>query len=143
MTEEQKKGNAGGFDFSGMPKVWKEGYLKGLESYLKLQEESEYLIRDTIRQGFTGSQTWFTLYKNWAEMSLEQTQGQANGVPNPFMALARQSIQAFQTSAEPVVETAADTYEKAFANYESTLAGPFRKQVIEINKKVVEALVSA
>lgn len=143
VTEEQKKGSAGGFDFSGAPKVWKEGYLKGLESYLKWQEESEYLVRDAVRQGFTGSQNWLTLYKNWAEMSLEQTQGQANGVPNPLLALARQSLQAFQASAEPVVKTAADTYEKTFANYESTVAGPFRKQVIEINKKVVEALVSA
>ncbi|MGH7774693.1 MAG: hypothetical protein ACREQA_20910 [Candidatus Binatia bacterium] len=142
MTEEQKKGNAGGFDFSGMPKVWKERYLKGLETYLKLQEESEYLIRDAVRQGFTGSQNWLTLYKNWVEMPLDQIQGLANGVPNPFLVLARQSLQAFQAAAEPAVKTAADTYEKTFAKYESTLAGPFRKQVIEINKKVVESLVS-
>ena len=143
MTEEKKKGHTGGFDFSGAPKAWKEGYLKGLESYLKLQEESEYSVRDAVRQGFAGSQNWLTLYQNWAEMSLEQTQRQANGVPNPLLALARQSLQAFQASAEPVVTTAAETYEKAFANYESTVAGPFRKQVIEINKKVVETLVSA
>lgn len=142
MTKEQKKGNAEAFDFSETPKVWKEGYLKGLETYLKLQEESEYLVRDAVRQGFTGSQDWLTLYKNWAERSLEQAQGQANGVPTPLLALARQSLQAFQAAAEPVVKTAAETYEKTFADYETALAGPFRKQVIEINKKVVESLVS-
>ena len=143
MTEGKKKGNTGGFDFSGAPTVWKDGYLKGLESYLKLQEESEYAVRDAVRQGFAGSQNWLALYKNWAEMSLEQAQRQANTVPNPLLALARQSLQAFQSSAEPVVKTAADTYEKTFANYESTVAGPFRKQVIEINKKMVETLVPA
>ena len=142
MTNEQIKGNAAEFDFSEMSKVWKEAYLKGLESCLKLQEESERLVNDTIKQGFTGSQNWLTLYKNSMEMPWDQFQGQATTVPNPFLALARQSLQAFQAAAEPVVKTAAETYEKTFANYETTLAGPFRKQVIEINKKVVDALVS-
>ena len=135
MTKEQKKGNAEGFDFSETPKVWKEGYLKGLETYWKLQEESENLVRDAVRQGFTGCQDWLTLYKNCAERSLEQAQGQANGVSTPLLALARQNLQAFQ------VKTAAETYEKTFATYETALADPFRKQVIEINKKVVESLV--
>ena len=142
MANEQIKGNAAEFDFSEMSKVWKEAYLKGLESCLKLQEESERLVNDTIKQGFTGSQNWLTLYMNSMEMPWDQFQGQATTVPNPFLALARQSLQAFQAAAEPVVKTAAETYEKTFANYETALAGPFRKQVIEINKKVVDALVS-
>ena len=143
VVHEQVKENTEGFDFSGKSKAWKEAYFKGLESCVKIQEEGEHFVRDTVKQGFTRSQNWLTLYKNWVEMPWEQFQGVANGVPNPFLALARQTFQAFHATADPAVKTAAGTYEATFNNYQTTLAGPFRKQVIEINKKVVEALVSA
>lgn len=141
MFAEQKWGQGEGFDFRGMSKVWKETYLKGLESCFKWQEDNERLMKETVRQGFIGPQHWLTLYKNWMEMPWDQIQGQTTGIPNPFLALARQSIQALHATAEPLCKTGADACEATFNYFESALASPSRQYVFDWNKKVMDTVI--
>ncbi len=141
MGEERRGGQGEGFDIRGLAKVWKETYLKGLESCFKWQEDNERLLKETVKQGFIGPQQWLTLYKNWMEMPWDQIQGQSPGIPNPFLAFARQSVQALHATAEPLCKTGAEACEATFTYFESAVAGPSRQYMFDLNKKVMDAVV--
>lgn len=139
MVAEQAKAKAAGVDFTGIAKVWKEAYLSGLEASLKWQEENEQATKSMIEQGISGSQQWLNVYETWLDRSLEQLEGQSNA--KPFVALSRQLIQASHAVAEPVFKTGATVYETTVNTYETALAGPVRKSVLEINKKVMDTII--
>ena len=119
-----------------MARVWKEGYLKGLETSLQLQEQNEHFMKQAVRQGFSAYQQWMAVYKNWLGKSSDQTQAQSLGAP--FFAITRQILQASQDMSEPLLKTACET---SFEYYETTVAGPARKYTFEINKKVMDTLI--
>lgn len=128
-------------DFTAMAEVWKDAYLDGLEAILKLQEENERLAKSIVRQGVAISQQLLSSYQNWIGTSWEQIPGQAS--TNPFVTLSRQMIQAIQAQAEPVFRTGTDVYESTLRTYETAVAGPSRKYVLDINKKVLDTVVPA
>jgi hypothetical protein len=124
------------FEMMEMAKVWKEGYLKGLETSLQLQEQNEQLVKQAVRQGLSAYQQWLAMYKNWLGKPSDHIQGQTIGVP--FFAITRQILQTSQDMAEPLLKTAC---ENSFEYYETAVAGPARKYTFEINKKVLDTLI--
>jgi hypothetical protein len=127
-----------GFDVMDMAKVWKEGYLKGLETSLQWQQQNEQFVKGAVRQGVLAYQKWFAMNKNWLGKPWDQVQGQTTGVPNQFLAFTREVLQTSQERVEPLLKTACETF---FDYYESTVAGPARKYTVEINKKVMDTLI--
>ena len=51
-----------GFEVMDVAKVWKEGYLKGLETSLQWQQQNEQLVKGAVRQGLSAYQQWFAMY---------------------------------------------------------------------------------
>ena len=127
-----------GFEVMEIAKVWKEGYLKGLETSLQWQEQNQRFGKEAVRQGLSAYQQWFAMYKNWLGKPWDQAQGQTTGVPNQFLAFTREVLQTSQDMAEPLLKTAC---ENSFDYYETALAGPARKYTVEINKKVLDTLI--
>jgi hypothetical protein len=142
MTEQAKAIEAG-VDSAGIAKVWKEAYLDGLEAGLRWQGENEHAAKSIIKQGLMRSQQLlaFSLAfsKDCLDKSLEQIQRHQN--ENPFVALSRQLIQASHAVTEPVFKTGAEFYETTVKTYETALAGPARRSVLEINKKVLNTII--
>ena len=136
---EQAKAKEAGVDFTGIAKVWKEVYLDGLEAGLMWQAENEHAAKSIIKRGLMRSQQLLAFSKECLDKSLEQLQGHQN--ENPLVALSRQLIQASQAVAEPVFKTGAEFYETTVNTYETALAGPARKSVLEINKKVMNTII--
>jgi hypothetical protein len=126
------------FDIKGMSKIWKQGYLGGLEALYQSQEQSERLLKETVKQGISGSQQMLQVYEKW----LEQIQGHA-GVASPFVELSRQAVRAFHNNADPFFKTAADTAENAFNYYENAVARPSRKHTLDLHAKVIDTVISA
>ena len=126
------------FDVKGMSKIWKQGYLGGLEALYQSQEQSEHLLKETVKQGINGSQQIFQAYEKW----LEQIQGQA-GAASPFVDWSRQIVRAFHNNADPFFKTAADTTDHAFNYYENALARPSRKYTLDLHAKVIDTVISA
>ncbi|HJT20885.1 MAG TPA: hypothetical protein VJ746_10470 [Nitrospira sp.] len=124
------------FEMMDMAKLWKEGYLKGLEASLQLQEQNEQFVKQAVRQGLSAYQQWLAMYHNWFVKPSDHVQGQTIGVP--FFAITRHILQSSQDMAEPLLKTACET---SFEYYETAVAGPARKYTIEINKKVMDALI--
>ena len=127
-----------GFDVMDMAKVWKEGYLKGLETSLQWQQQNEQLVKGAVRQGLSTYQQWFAMYKNGLGKPWDQIQGQTTGVPSQFLDFTRGILQTSQDMAEPLLKTA---FENSFEYYETAIAGPARKYTVEINKKVMDTLI--
>jgi hypothetical protein len=50
-------------------------------------------------------------------------------------------IQASHAVTEPVFKTGAEFYETTVKTYETALAGPARRSVLEINKKVLNTII--
>ena len=138
MTE-QAKAIETGVDSAGIAKVWKEAYLDGLEAGLRWQGENEHAAKSIIKQGLMRSQQLLAFSKDCLDKSLEQIQGHQN--ENPFVALSRQLIQASHAVTEPVFKTGAEFYETTVKTYETALAGPARRSVLEINKKVLNTII--
>jgi hypothetical protein len=126
------------FDVKGMSKAWTHAYLGGLEAFFHSQEQTERLLKDTVKQGISGSQQILQGYEKW----LEQIQGQAGGA-SPFVEWSRQLARSIQSTADPLFKTAADTVDSSFKYYEDTLAHPSRKYTVDLNKKVIGAVLSA
>lgn len=126
------------FDVRGMSKAWKFGYLNGLESFFQVQEQTERLLKETVKQGISGPQQMLQGYEKW----LEQIQGYA-GSASPFVEWSRQLVRTFHNNADPLFKTAADSTEKAFNYYENALAHPSRKYTLDANKRVMDTVVSA
>ncbi len=131
-------------EYSGMVKAWKDGYLQGLDACLQLQAESQRLIKDSVKQGFSGSRQFFTRWKDWVEdQTQRQTdiqQKQINGV-NPFLGFTRQSTEAVMATVEPLLKNSEEAVESSFGYYENAVATPSRKYVREINKQVLNAVI--
>jgi hypothetical protein len=136
---EQTKAKEAGVDFTGVAKVWKESYLNGLEAGLRWQSENEHAAKSIIKQGLLRSQEWRDFSKDCLDRSLEQIQEHQN--ENPFVALSRQFIQASHAVTEPLFKTGTEAYKTAVDTYETALAGPTRKSVLEINKKVLDTII--
>lgn len=138
MTEQAKAKEAG-VEFNGVAKVWKEAYLNGLEAGLRWQGENEHAAKGIIKQGLLRSQEWLDFSKDYLDRSLEQIQGHQK--ENPFVALSSQLIQGSHAVAEPLIKTGTEAYKTAVDTYETALAGPARKSVLEINKKVLDTII--
>jgi hypothetical protein len=137
-TGEEFARAASTFDVKGMSKAWKFGYLSGLEAFFQTQEQTERFLKETAKQGISGPQQVLQGYEKW----LEQIQGYA-GSASPFIDWSRQVVRSFQTNADPLFKTAADSTEKAFNYYETAVAQPSRKYTLDVNKKVMDTVVSA
>ena len=138
MAEQAKAIEAGVYS-AGIAKVWKEAYLDGLEAGLRWQGENEHAAKSIIKQGLMRSQQLLAFSKDCLDKSLEEIQGHQN--ENPFVALSRQLIQASHAVTEPVFKTGAELYEATVKTYETALAGPARRSVLEINKKVLNTII--
>jgi len=138
MAEQAKAIEAGVYS-AGIAKVWKEAYLDGLEAGLRWQGENEHAAKSIIKQGLMRSQQLLAFSKDCLDKSLEEIQGHQN--ENPFVALSRQLIQASHAVTEPVFKTGAEFYETTVKTYETALAGPARRSVLEINKKVLNTII--
>jgi hypothetical protein len=136
-TAEEFARAASTFDVRGMSKSWKQSYLLGLEAFAQSQEQTERLVKDAVKQSITGTQQFVQSYEKW----LEQVQGQA--AASPFVDWSRQLVRSFQTTTVPLIKTTADTAESALNYYENALARPARKYVIDLNKRVIDTVISA
>jgi hypothetical protein len=139
MVDEQAKAKAPGVDTTGIAKVWKEAYLDGLEAGLRWLGENEHAAKSIIKQGLMRSQQLLAFSKDYLDKSLEQIQG--HQIENPFVALSRQLIQASHAVTEPLFKTGAEVYDTTVNTYETGLAGPARRSVLEINKKVMDTII--
>ena len=138
MATDTKTGADRTFEVMEIAKVWKEGYLKGLETSFQWQEQNEQLVKEAVRQGVSAYQQWLGLYKNLLGKPLDQAQGQTTGVPNQFLAFTREILQRSQDIREACLK---NVCEMSFDYYESAVAGPARKYTVEINKKVMDTII--
>ena len=58
-----------------MARSWKDGYLQGLNVCLQWQEENERLIKNSVKQGLSGTHQFLTWWKGLIE---DQAQRQAD-----------------------------------------------------------------
>jgi len=137
-TGEDFSRAASNFDVKGMSKAWKDGYVRGLEAFFVSQEQTGLLLKETVKQGISGSRQMLPAYEKW----LEQIQGQA-GALSPFVEWSRQFIHSFQGNADPLFKTAAENVERTFTYYENAVAGPSRKYTLDLHKKVIDTVISA
>ena len=91
-----------------------------------------------MKQRISGSEQIYQSYEKW----LEQVQGQA-GAASPFVEWSRQLVTSFHSATDPLFKNAADTTESAFNYYGNALARPSRKYAIDLNKKVMDTVISA
>lgn len=126
------------FDVRGMSQAWKHGYLHGLEAFFHSQEQTERLLKETVKQGICGTQQILQGYEKW----LEQIQGQA-GTASPFVEWSRQLVRSFHSNADPLFKTAADATENAFNYYEHSVARPSRKYTVDAHKRVMDTVIAA
>ena len=138
MATDTKTGADRTFEVMEIAKVWKEGYLKGLETSFHWQEQNAQLVKEAVRQGVSAYQQWLGLYTNLLGKPLDQAQGQTTGVPNQFLAFTREILQKSQDITEPLLKNVCET---SFDYYESAVAGPARKYTVEINKKVMDTII--
>lgn len=129
---------ASDFDVKGMSKAWKDGYVRGLEAFFASQEQTGLLVKETVKQGISGSRQMLQAYEKW----LEQLQGNAGAV-SPFVEWSRQFVRSFQGNADPLLKTAAESVESTFTYYENALARPSRKYALDLHKKVIDTVISA
>lgn len=137
MATEAKKSTAEGVDFTGVGKVWKESYIGGLEAGIKFQEQAEGVAKGLVKQSLTATQQWIAQCNNLVDVSLSQAPGQAN----PMILFSKQMVQAWQTVANPVIRSGFDACEAAMISYETAVAAPSRKYVLEVNKRLVDTII--
>lgn len=137
-TSEEFARAAGNCDVRGMSQAWKQSYLHGLQAFFQSQEQTERLLKETVKQGISGSQQILQGYEKW----LDQIQSQA-GTGSPFVEWSRQLVRSFHTNADPIFKSAADATESAFNYYQNALARPSRKYAADLNKKAMDTVISA
>lgn len=138
-------------DYKEMARVWKDSYLEGLDSCLQLQAENQRLIKDAVKQGFSGSRQFLTWWKDWIE---DQTQKQTeiqndlqkkannkNTVTNPFLGFTKQSTETVLATVEPILKNSEAAVESSFGYYENAVATPSRRYVRELNKQVLDTAI--
>jgi hypothetical protein len=131
-------------EYKRMARVWKEGYLQGLDTCLQWQEQNEHLIKDTFRQGLSGSRQLLGIWKDWINDQTEQqkrTQEQRTMSVNPFLGFTKQSTEAVVATVEPLLKNSEAAVESTFGHFENALAVPCRKYVREINKQLLDAVI--
>jgi hypothetical protein len=144
MAAEEMNAERARDEYRGMAKTWKDGYLQGLDACLQWQAENERLIKDSFKQGLSGSRQFLTWWKDWIE---DQTQRQADAqrqanAPNPLLGFTKQSTEAVVATVEPLLKNSEAAVESSFGYYENAVATPSRKFVREINKQVLDAVIS-
>ena len=136
--------------YRALAQTWKDGYLQGLNVCLEWQEGNERLIRDSVRQGLSGSRQFLTWFKDWAENQgrrQEEVQRGANvtnpmaNVTNPILGFTKQSTEAVLSTVEPLLKNSEAAVESSFGYYENVVATPSRKYVREMNKQVLDMVI--
>ena len=145
MAAEEMNAERARDDYIGIGKTWKDGYLQGLDACLQWQAENERLIKDSVKQGLAGSRQFLTWWKDWIE---NQTQRQADvqrqaNAPNPILGFTKQSTETVVATVEPLLKDSEAAVESSFDYYENAVATPSRKYVREINKQVLDAVISS
>jgi hypothetical protein len=135
---EEFKRAATDFDLKGMSKAWKQGYIGGLEAACLSQEQTERLLKEAIKQGVAASQQTLSVYEQW----LEQIQKHA-GPAAPFVEWSRQLVRNFHDNSDQLVKTATEAVESGFSYYANTVSRPTRKYTLDVNKKVMDTVISA
>ena len=131
-------------EYSGMVKSWKDGYLQGLDACLQGQAENERLIKDSVKQGLSGSRQFLTWWKEWIENQAqrqEDIQQRQVNVPNPVLGFTKQGAEAVMATVEPFLKNSEQAFESSFGYYENAVATPSRKYVREINKQVLNGVI--
>jgi hypothetical protein len=130
-------------DYRGMARSWKDGYLQGLNTCLQWQEENERLIKNSVKQGLSGTHQFLTWWKGLIEDQAQRqadTQKQTNGT-NPILGFTKQSTDAVLAAVEPIIKNSEAVVESSFGYYERAVATPSRKYVRDINKQVLDAVI--
>ena len=129
--------------YRALTQTWKDGYLQGLNVYLQWQEGNERLIRESVKQGLSGSRQFLTWFKDWAENQgrrQEEVQREAN-ITNPILGFTKQSTEAVLSTVEPLLKQSEAAVESSFGYYENAVAAPSRKYVRDINKQVLDMVI--
>jgi polyhydroxyalkanoate synthesis regulator phasin len=137
-TGEEFKKAATDFDLKGMSKAWKQGYIGGLEAVCQTQEQTERLLKEAVKQGVAASQQTLSVYEQW----LEQIQKHA-GAAAPFVEWSRQLVRNFHSNSDQLLKTATDAVENGFTYYSNAVSRPTRKYTLDVNKKVMDTVISA
>jgi hypothetical protein len=130
-------------DYKDVARSWKDGYLQGLNACLRWQEENERLIKDSVKQGFSGTRQILTWWKGWVEDQAQRqadVQRLANGT-NPILGFTKQSSDAVLVAVEPILKNSEAVVESSFGYYEQAVATPSRKYVRDINKQMLDAII--
>jgi hypothetical protein len=130
-------------DYRGMARSLKDGYLQGLNTCLQWQEENERLIKNSVKQGLSGTHQFLTWWKGLIEDQAQRqadTQKQTNGT-NPILGFTKQSTDAVLAAVEPIIKNSEAVVESSFGYYERAVATPSRKYVRDINKQVLDAVI--
>ncbi len=141
MAAEEMNTERARDEYRGMAKMWKDGYLRGLDACLQWQAENERLIKDSVKQGLSGSRQFLTWWEDWIE---DQTQRQTDvqqRQANPLLGFTKQSTEAVLATVEPLLKNSETALESTFGYYENAVATPARKYVYEINKQVLDAVI--
>jgi hypothetical protein len=131
-------------EYTGMVKSWKDGYLQGLDACLQWQAENERLIKDSVKQGLSGSRQFLTWWKEWIENQAqrqEDIQQRQVNVPNPVLGFTKQGAEAVMATVEPFLKNSEQAFESSFGYYENAVATPSRKYIRDINKQVLNAVI--
>ena len=137
-TGEEFKRAATDFDLKGMSKAWKQGYIGGLEAVCQSQEQTERLLKEAMKHSVAASQQTLSVYEQW----LEQIQKHA-GAAAPFVEWSRQLVRNFHSNSDQLLKTATDAVESGFTYYSNTVSRPTRKYTLDVNKKVMDTVISA
>ena len=137
-TGEEFKRAAKDFDVRGMSKAWKQGYIGGLEAFFQTQEQTERLLKEAMKQSVAASQQTLSVYEQW----LEQIQKHA-GAAAPFVEWSRQLVRNFHSNSDQLLKTATDAVENGFTYYTNNVSRPTRKYTLDVNKKVMDTVISA
>lgn len=143
MATEGMNGERVTEGYREMAKTWKDGYLQGLNLCLQWQEDNERLIRDSFKQGLSGSRQFLTWWKDWVEdqaQKQEDAQRQSS-VTSPLPGLTKQSTGVVLAAIEPIFKHSETIAENSFGYYERSVAAPSRTYVREINKQVLNVMI--
>jgi hypothetical protein len=144
MTAEGMSAERARDDYRGMARSWKDGYLQGLNVCLQWQEENERLIKNSVKQGLSGTHQFLTWWKglieDQAQRQVDAQQRQTNGT-NPILGFTKQSTDAVLATVEPILKNSEAVVESSFGYYEHAVATPSRKYVRDINKQVLDAVI--
>lgn len=143
MAAEGMNEERGRHDYQGMAKVWKDGYMQGLNLCLQWQEDTERMIGDSVKKGLSESRQFLVWWKDWVDnqaQTQEEVQRQSN-VANPMLGLTKQSTDAVLAAIEPILKQSETVAENSLGYYGRAVAAPSRTYVREINRQVLNVLI--